>query len=89
MLGWILVVLGVLSYAGGLASFIKERFFTETTRSMLPGFTSTDLKTIAELLDKVATLLEKFSKLSVHVQWAVLGLLTIGVGAYLIAAKPF
>ena len=89
ILGWVLVVLGILSYASGLVVFIKEQFFTPAQRAVLPAFAQAELGAIAELVDKIATALEQFSKLSVPVQWALLGLVTLGVGAYLIATQPF
>ena len=90
VIGWILIGLGLASYVSGLAGYLKERFARTTTeRALLPAGYNADLKVIAELVDKVATLLDKFSKLSVPVQWALLGLVSIGVGSYLIATKPF
>ncbi len=89
VVGWILLLLGVASYLSGLAGYLKERFAPTTERALLPAGYNDDLKVIAELVDKVATLLDKFSKLSVPVQWALLGLVSIGIGSYLIATKPF
>jgi hypothetical protein len=89
VLGWVLVVLGVLSYLGGLAAFIKGQFFTPAERATVRGLTSTDLEAVAEVLDKLATAFEQFGKLSVPVQWALLGIATFGVGAYIIASQPF
>lgn len=89
IIGWILVTLGLASYVGGLASYLKEHFAPTTERALLPAGYNVDLKVLAELVDKVATLLDKFSKLSVPVQWALLGLVSIGVGSYLIATEPF
>ena len=89
VLGWILVGVGVLSYLVALAVLVKERFFAPAQRDLLPNFTEADLKVIAELVDKLAKAMEQFGKLSVPVQWAILGLLQIGVGAYLISARPF
>lgn len=88
ILGWILVVLGVVSYIVALAMLIKEQFFPKAEKG-LPVFENMDLKGIADLLEKLANLLEQFSKLSVPVQWAFLGLVSIGIGAYLIANTPF
>jgi hypothetical protein len=89
IIGWILIGLGVISYVSGLAGYLKERFFPTTERALLPAGYNEDLKIIAELVDKVAALLEKFSNLSVPMQWALLGLVSIGIGSYLIATKPF
>jgi hypothetical protein len=88
ILGWIFVILGILSYVAGLAILIKEQFLTKATKA-LPVFENIDLKGIGDILDKLANALEKFSKLSVPVQWAFLGLVNIGIGAYLLANHPF
>jgi hypothetical protein len=90
ILGWILVVLGVITYLVALAMLIKERFFpAKPAARELPVFKNLDFKEIANFLEKVSDLIETFSKLSVPVQWAFLGLVTIGIGAYLIANAPF
>lgn len=83
VLGWILVVLGLLSYVVALVMLIKEQFFAKPKKD-LPVFENVDLKGIGDFLDKLASAFEKFSKLSVPVQWAVLGLVNIAVGVYLI-----
>jgi hypothetical protein len=88
VLGWILVVLGVLSYLSGLAAFFKGQFFTPAEKTETRGLGSAELEAVAEVLDKLATAFEQFGKLSVPVQWALLGIATFGVGAYLIAAQP-
>jgi hypothetical protein len=89
ILGWLLVVLGVLSYIVALGILIKEQFFKEKEKALLPAGISDDIKVISELLENLANLLERFSKLSVPVQWALLGLANIGIGAYLIVNSPF
>ena len=88
VLGWVLVVLGVASYIVALAILIKEQFFKKEERPF-PAFQNLDLKTIAEVIEKLSGALENFGKLSVPVQWALLGLANIGIGSYLISAKPF
>ncbi|MGD8399117.1 MAG: hypothetical protein PVG11_09695, partial [Anaerolineae bacterium] len=85
ILGWLLVALGVVSYAVALAILLNEQFFKTQEKALLPPGVSEDIKVIGELLDNLAGLLEKFSKLSVPVQWAILGLANIGIGAYLLA----
>jgi hypothetical protein len=44
---------------------------------------------IAEILDKIARILESFTILSNPVQWAIIGLICIGLGTYLLGSKPF
>jgi hypothetical protein len=89
VLGWILVALGVLSYLSGLGAFIKGQFFTPAEKTGTRGVGSAELEAVAEVLDKLATAFEQFGKLSVPVQWALLGIATFGVGGYLMAAQPF
>jgi hypothetical protein len=87
-LGWILVGLGVLTYAVGfVVSVIAYVRAPSTQGRALPG--TADLKAVAEVLDKLADVLDKFGNLTVPVQWALLGLINIGVGTYLIANRPF
>lgn len=89
ILGWLLVILGILSYVVALGILVKEQFFKEKEKGLLPAGLSEDIKVISELLQNLAGLLEKFSKMSVPVQWALLGLANIGIGAYLIVNSPF
>ncbi len=89
ILGSLLVVLGVVSYAVALGILLNEQFFKTREKALLPPGVSADIKVIGELLDNLAGLVEKFSKLSVPVQWAILGLANIGIGAYLLASTPF
>ena len=87
-LGWVLIVLGVGTYAAAFVISIREyRSAPSTKGRALPG--AADLKAVAEVLDKLADVLDKFGSLTVPVQWALLGLLNIGIGAYLIVHKPF
>lgn len=87
ILGWILVVLGVLAFLAGLFGFVQAQL-TQLGPKLLPNFESADLEAIAQLLDKIALALEKFALLSIPVQWALIGLVSIGVGAYLLKGKP-
>lgn len=90
ILGWTLVILGGVAYISGVASYIKERFFPQPgERALLPAGISADLEAITKLLEQVANVLTTFSKLSIPVQWSLLGLATIALGAYLLATKPF
>jgi hypothetical protein len=88
IIGWILVVLGVLAFLAGLFGFISAQL-TEVIPTNMPVFESSDLQVIAELLDKIALVLEKFALLSIPVQWALIGLVSIGVGTYLLKSKAF
>lgn len=87
-LGWTLVVLGVVTYAAAFVVSIYVYAASPKTRGRaLPGGES--LKAVAEVLDKLADVLDKFGSLTVPVQWALLGMLNIGIGTYLIVHKPF
>jgi hypothetical protein len=87
ILGWVLIGLGVLTYAAGfIASIIA---FLKAPQTQGRGAVGIDLKAVAEVLDKLADVLDKFSKLTIPVQWAFLGLVNIGIGTYLLANKPF
>lgn len=87
-LGWILVVVGILTYAGGfIVSLVMYLKPSGAGSRAIP--TGADLHAVAEVLDKLADVLDKFGKLSVPIQWALLGMLNIGIGSYLIANKPF
>lgn len=88
IIGWILVVLGILAFLAGLFGFIQAQL-AELVPNLLPVFESSDLEAIAKLLDKIALVLEKFALLSIPVQWALIGLVSIGVGAYLLKSKAF
>jgi hypothetical protein len=87
IIGWILVVLGILAFLAGLFGFIQAQL-AELVPNLLPVFESSDLEAIAEL-DKIALVLEKFALLSLPVQWALIGLVSIWVGAYLLKSKAF
>lgn len=87
-LGWVLIGLGVLTYAAGFVVSIKEYASAPKTKGRaVPG--AADLKAIAEVLDKLADVLDKFGSLTVPIQWALLGLLNIGIGTYLLTHRPF
>jgi hypothetical protein len=87
-LGWILIGLGVITYALAFVVSIKEYTSAPRTKGRaLPA--AADLKAVAEVLDKLADVLDKFGSLTVPIQWALLGLLNIGIGAYLIVHRPF
>jgi hypothetical protein len=87
-LGWVLISLGVLTYAGGFIVSLKEYATGPQTQGRALSGTD-DLKAVAEVLDKLADVLDKFGKLSIPIQWALLGLLNIGIGTYLITHRPF
>ena len=88
VLGWILVSLGLVTYAASLLVSLITYFKTTPPPGGRQFAGAEDLKGVAEVLDKLAGL-DKFGKLTVPVQWALLGMLNTGVGAYLIAHKPF
>lgn len=88
VLGWSLIVVGILSLLIGLAAFVQAQFFLPDRQS-LPPLSNFDLQVIAELLDKIARILESFTRLSIPVQWALIGLACIALGTYLLANKPF
>lgn len=79
ILGWILIVLGILAFLGGLAMALNEQFRKKPELPVINQ--SVDLKDLAELVKNLALLLEQFAKLSVGIQWAILGLVSIAVGA--------
>lgn len=87
-LGWLLVALGIASYVAGLVTFVRSQL-AKPTRFTAQAITDPNLEAIKEILDQLCRLLESFVKLSVPVQWAILGLLNIGIGAYLLANQPF
>lgn len=86
ILGWLLVALGIVSYVAALVILFRSRSVrlpeTDTSKDA-------SLELVCDLLDKIAKILENFARLTVPVQWAILGLLNIGIGAYLIANRPF
>jgi hypothetical protein len=88
VLGWILIALGIASYVMALVALFKA-LLTRPTEKAAHTFSDPDLEPVCDLLDKLVRALESFSKLSMPVQWAVLGLLNIGLGAYLVANQPF
>lgn len=88
ILGWIFIVLGILAFLAGLVIFIRSAFATPQAKSTYT-YQSADLGELAKLIESLAKLLESFTKLSIPVQWALLGLVMTGVGSYLLATKPF
>jgi hypothetical protein len=88
ILGWILVIIGILAFLTGLATFIQAQFALPGLQT-LPEFQNPDLKVIAELLAQIAAILKEFARLTVPVQWALMGLVSIGLGTFLLAKKPF
>ena len=82
--GWILIVLGVLAFLGGLAMALSEQFKPKPEARMVAFDNSFDLKSLGELVDKLTKFLEQFAKLSTGIQWAILGLVAIAAGGNLI-----
>jgi len=89
ILGWLLVALGIVSYVVGMIMFARSQSLKPTTMVSGQSITDPDLETIKEILDKLSAMMESFGKLSIPVQWAILGLLNIGIGSYLLANRPF
>jgi hypothetical protein len=89
IIGWILVLLGIVAYVGALIVWLRSQFASGSTTAATPQFRDPDLGLVAEALDKLAKVLDSFAKLSVPVQWALLGLTQIGIGSYLMINKPF
>lgn len=88
VLGWCLIILGIVALLVGLMAFVQVQFF-DLERGTLPQFVNVDLQVIAEILDRIARILENFTRLSIPVQWALIGLVCIGLGTYLLANQPF
>ncbi len=88
ILGWIFVFLGVLAFLAGLVIYIRSAFATPQAKPVYT-YQSVDLGELAKLIESLSKLLENFTKLSIPVQWALLGLAMIGVGSYLLATTPF
>lgn len=88
VLGWCLIILGIVALLVGLVAFVQVQFF-DLERGTLPQFVNVDLQVIAEILDRIARILENFTRLSIPVQWALIGLVCIGSGTYLLVNKPF
>jgi uncharacterized membrane protein len=88
VLGWFLIIIGIAALMIGLVAFVQAQFF-DLERSTLPQFVSVDLQVIAEILDRIALILENFTRLSIPIQWALIGLICVGIGTYLLANKPF
>lgn len=88
VLGWCLIIMGIAALLVGLVAFVQVQFF-DLERGTLPQFMSVDLQVIAEILDRIALILENFTRLSIPIQWALIGLICVGLGTYLLANKPF
>jgi hypothetical protein len=83
IVGWILIALGVLAYIAGLVIALMEQFKT------LPPIydinkAAIDIASLAKLVDSLTKFLKQYAKLSVGIQWAILGLVSIAAGVYLI-----
>jgi len=83
IVGWILVGIGVIAFLSGLVMAFMEQI-KKYTVSAIPQNRAIDLKDVAETLKQLTELLKAFRDLSAGIQWAFLGLASIGVGAYLI-----
>lgn len=88
LLGWVLIVIGLLAFLSGLFSFIQAQFGLPLP-VLQPDLGGGELQAIAEILSEIARILESFVKLSIPVQWAIMGLGCVGLGTYLLTKKPF
>jgi hypothetical protein len=88
LLGWVLIVIGLLAFLSGLFGFIQAQFGLNLP-VLQPDLSGGELQAIAEILAEIAHILENFVMLSIPVQWAVMGLGCIGLGTYLLTKKPF
>ena len=88
LLGWILVIIGLLAFLSGLFGFIQAQFGLGLPVLQL-DLGGGDLQAIARILTEIARILESFVKLSIPVQWAIMGLGCIGLGTYLLSKRPF
>ena len=77
VLGWILIILGIMALLIGLVAFVQVQFI-DLESAPLPQIVNVDLQVIAEILDRIARILENFTRLSIPVQWAIIGLICIG-----------
>ena len=82
-IGWILVVIGVIAFLSGLVMAFLEQIKKYKINDV-PQNRAIDLKDLAEALKQFTELLKAFKDLSAGIQWAFLGLASIGLGAYLI-----
>jgi hypothetical protein len=84
-LGWMLVSLGTLSYLVALGTFAYEKFGRSNNGGRRNTRKEQDPKEIWDVIADIADLLEKFSKLSTNVQWALMGFVPMAAGIYLLA----
>ncbi len=75
ILGWIIVIVGILLILMGTWGYVKENF--------LPKPPPTKGITIGDV-EKIAKALEQFAKLNVNTQHMVLGLICLALGLPLI-----
>ena len=88
IIGWVLIVLGVLAFLAALWSFVLGAPSLPPYPGAAP-ISNPDLQAIADILDAIARILENFARLSLSVQWALLGLTSIGIGSYLLSKRSF
>jgi hypothetical protein len=81
--GWTLFAIGVITW--GIAVY---RFVTTSKPSdedIRRGIESGD---VAKILEAIAKILEQLRQFSEAAQWALLSLVPLGAGIYILAAKP-
>lgn len=83
IIGWILVAIGVIAFLSGLVMAFLEQIKKFKVNDV-PQNRAIDLKDVAEAIKQFTELLKAFKDLSAGIQWAFLGLASIGLGAYLI-----
>ena len=88
IVGWVLIVLGTLAFLAALWSFVQAGAGAPLYPGAAP-IADPDLQAIADILDAIARLLENFARLSLSIQWALLGLGSIGLGSYFLSKRPF
>jgi intein/homing endonuclease len=79
IVGWILVVIGVIAFLAGLWMAIMDQIKKNKMDTRLEREVD-----IEKILEKLNELLKTFKELSGGIQWAFLGLGCIAVGAYLL-----
>jgi hypothetical protein len=84
IVGWVLIFLGVLAFLVALWSFVQGVPGAPPSPAP-PPLADPDLQVIADILDAIARILENFARLSLSVQWALLGLGSIGLGAFFLS----
>ncbi len=86
IVGLVLLVLGIACYVVALWVWFKTSIKAPDTRISAKDRDMAD--NAKAILEAAAKLLEQFAKLTVPVQFALLGTLWTGAGLYILANKP-